>query len=99
MHESMQERMYWVCADAISLATQLGTAHDLPAPDVLRQRVASLFQQMREKGRDAVIPVDDTKEATYALEAFIDEQILRSPMPVTPQMHSQQLQLASLQKK
>jgi type VI secretion system protein ImpK len=97
MHESMQERMYWVCADAISLATQLGTAHDLPAPDVLRQRVASLFQQMREKGRDAGIPVDDTNEATYALAAFMDEQILRSPWPGRQQWMSQPLQLAFFQ--
>lgn len=93
----MQEKMYWVCSDAISLATQLGTAHDLPAPEVLRQRIAALFQQMRDKGRDAGIPVDDTNEAMYALAAFMDEQILRSPWPGRQAWMSQPLQLAFFQ--
>lgn len=94
---SQHEKMYWVCSEAITLATQLGTAHDLPAPDVLRQRISTLFQRMREKGRDNGLSVDDLNEAMYALVAFMDEQILRSPWPGRQQWMAQPLQLLFFQ--
>jgi type VI secretion system protein ImpK len=89
--------MYWVCSEAITLANQLGAAHDLPAPDVLRQRISTLFQRMRDKGRDEGLAVDDLNEAMYALVAFMDEQVLRSPWPGRQQWMAQPLQLMFFQ--
>ncbi len=94
---SSHEKMYWVCSEAVTLATQLGTAHDLPAPDVLRQRISTLFQRMRERGRTEGLSVDDLNEAMYALVAFMDEQILRSPWPGRQQWMAQPLQLMFFQ--
>jgi type VI secretion system protein ImpK len=90
----MMDKMYWACADALSLATQLSWARDLPSPDVLQRRISGLFEQMARKCRDAEIPDEDVNEARYAIAAFMDEQIFRSPWPGRQQWMSQPLQLA-----
>lgn len=89
----MIEQMYWACSDALTLATQLGAARDLPPPDVLSQRISGVFDQMAERARGSRIPDDDVMEAKYALCAFIDEQILRSEWPGRQQWMSRPLQL------
>lgn len=88
------ERMYAVCADAITLATQLSQAPDLPAPEILRQRINSTFENLRHRAQQMDIPSADAMEAIYALAAFMDEQILRSPWPARQQWMAQPLQLA-----
>lgn len=93
MKENLLERMYWVCADAIALATQLGTAPDLPAPDALRQRINATFDALNNRAVQAEIPSGDAMEAIYAIAAFMDEQILRSPWPARQQWMAQPLQL------
>lgn len=93
----MLEQMYWVCADALTLAAQLATAADLPSPEVLRQRIASLFETMRQRAAQVGIAVQDVDEAIYALAAFMDEQILRSPWPGRTQWMAQPLQLVYFQ--
>jgi type VI secretion system protein ImpK len=87
------DKMYWACADAMSLASQLSTARDLPSPDVLQRRISGLFEQMARKCRDAGIPEEDVVDARYAIAAFMDEQIFRSPWPGRQQWMSQPLQL------
>ncbi len=89
----MIEQMYWACADALTLATQLGSARDLPPADVLSQRISGVFDQMADKARGARISDEDVMEAKYALCAFIDEQILRSEWPGRQQWMSRPLQL------
>jgi type VI secretion system protein ImpK len=91
--ENRLEQMYWVCADAIALATQLGTAPDLPAPEVLRQRINATFDALNNRASQMGIPAGDAMEAIYALAAFMDEQILRSPWPARQQWMAQPLQL------
>ena len=71
----MLDKMYWVCADVLTLATQLAAARDLPSPDILQRRIDTLFEQMAQKGREAGITDQDVADAKYALVAFIDEQI------------------------
>jgi len=88
------ERMYAVCADAVTLATQLSQAPDLPAPEILRQRINSTFENLRHRAAQLDIPSADAMEAIYALAAFMDEQILRSPWPARQQWMAQPLQLA-----
>ncbi|HEY2409955.1 MAG TPA: type IVB secretion system protein IcmH/DotU [Polyangiaceae bacterium] len=85
--------MYWVCADCLTLAMQLAGASDLPAPQVLRQRITTLLETMRARGNDANIPQQDVGEAMYAIVAFMDEQILRSEWPGRQQWMNQPLQL------
>lgn len=89
----MMDKMYWACADAMSLASQLSSARDLPSPDVLQRRISGLFEQMARKCRDAGIPEEDVVEARYAIAAFMDEQIFRSPWPGRQQWMSNPLQL------
>lgn len=85
--------MYGVCADAVTLATQLSQAPDLPPPEVLRQRINVTFENLRQRAQQADIPSADAMEAIYALAAFMDEQILRSPWPARQQWMAQPLQL------
>lgn len=74
----MLEQMNWVCSNVITLAMQLSSAQDLPAPEVMRQRIASLLDNMDQRAQQVGIPNEDVLEAKYALVAFIDEQLLRS---------------------
>lgn len=89
----MLDKMYWVCSDVLTLATQLSSARDLPSPDILQRRIDTLFEQMSGKARDAGIPDQDVADAKYALVAFIDEQIFRSPWPGRNQWMGRPLQL------
>jgi type VI secretion system protein ImpK len=93
MSASTLATMYWACSDPLTLAMQLAGARDLPAPDVLQRRVASLFDQMSRKCREAGIPEEDANEAKYAIAAFTDEQIFRSSWPGRQQWMAQPLQL------
>jgi type VI secretion system protein ImpK len=93
MSASILASMYWACSDPLTLAMQLATARDLPAPDVLQRRVASMFDQMATKCRDAGIPEDDANEAKYAIAAFTDEQVFRSSWPGRQHWMAQPLQL------
>ncbi len=89
----MLDKMYWVCSDVLTLATQLSTARDLPSPDILQRRIDTLFEQMAGKAREANVPDPDVADAKYALVAFIDEQIFRSPWPGRNQWMGRPLQL------
>jgi type VI secretion system protein ImpK len=93
MSQTTLAKMYWACADPLSLASQLGAARDLPSADVLQRRVSSLFDQMARKCREAGIPDEDSNEAKYAIAAFTDEQIFRSSWPGRQQWMAQPLQL------
>ena len=89
----MLEQMYWVCSDCLTLAMQLGSAQDLPAPQVLHQRITGLLEAMNARAAEAGIPQGDLSEALYAIVAFMDEQILRSQWSGRQQWMSQPLQL------
>ena len=88
----MLERMYQVCSDVLTLAAQLSSADNLPAPEVLQRRIDSLFEEMSHRARVAQIPSEDVTEAKYALAAFMDEQILRSTWPARTQWMARPLQ-------
>jgi len=85
--------MYWVCSDAITLAAQLAQAQELPQPEVLRQRINGLFSTMAQRARQVGVSDADLREVTYALAAFIDEQILRSSWSGRQMWMAQPLQL------
>lgn len=74
----MLEQMNWVCSNVITLGMQLSSAQDLPAPEVMRQRISSLLDNMHQRAQQVGIPSEDVLEAKYALVAFIDEQLLKS---------------------
>jgi type VI secretion system protein ImpK len=89
----MSDEIYWPCAHALILATQLPTANGLPAPQDLRQRVMDVLDRMVAAARAANVPEADIVEARYALVAFIDEQILKSAWPGRVEWMNQPLQL------
>jgi type VI secretion system protein ImpK len=89
----MIEAMYWTCADAMTLAAQLADAQELPPPDVLRQRINVLFSSMSQRGKQAGITDTDLRDATYAIAALMDEQLLRSNWTGRTAWMAQPLQL------
>ncbi|MBN2194438.1 MAG: type IVB secretion system protein IcmH/DotU [Polyangiaceae bacterium] len=89
----MLEKMYWVCSDAVTLGGQLSSADNLPSLEVLQRRIESLFEDMGHRARQVQVPAEDVMEAKYALCAFMDEQILRSPWPGRTQWMGRPLQL------
>jgi type VI secretion system protein ImpK len=89
----LMDRMYLACADAMSLGTQLATAQNLPSVDEVQSRIATLFETMGRKCREYGIPEEDGADARYAICAFMDEQILRSPWPGKTQWLARPLQL------
>lgn len=89
----MGDEIYWPCAHALILATQLPTAAGLPAANELRQRIVDVLDRMVGAARAAHLPETDIVEARYALVAFIDEQILKSAWPGRVEWMSQPLQL------
>ena len=88
----MIDKMYWACAGALSLATQIGLAHALPPADELQRRISSMLDQMSRRCRDVGIPEEDFNEARYAIAAFMDEQVLRNDWPGRNQWLSRPLQ-------
>jgi type VI secretion system protein ImpK len=88
------EKAYVACADVITLAMQLSTSRELPSLEVLQRRLESLFDQMAVKGRELGIPDADVADMRYAVVAFVDEQILKSPWPGRNQWMARPLQLA-----
>ncbi len=89
----MAGELYWACADVLSLGARLSTARDLPPPDVLQRRIEGLLDQMARKARDAGATDADVADAKYALVAYLDEQILKSPWPGRQQWLANPLQL------
>ncbi len=71
--------MYWASADMLALAARLSSASDLPAADVLARRITALLDAMDKKCADGGVPRGDIEDAKYAVVAFVDEQIFRSP--------------------
>jgi type VI secretion system protein ImpK len=88
----MIDKMYWACAGALSLATQVGLAHGLPSADELQRRISGMFDQMSRRCREVGIDEADYNEARYAIAAFIDEQVLRADWPGRQQWLSRPLQ-------
>ncbi len=88
----MLDLMYWTCAEVLSLGAQLGTARDLPPPDVLQRRIATLFDEMDKRGSQVGLQKRDLDDARYAIVAFIDEQLFRSPWPGRQQWMLEPLQ-------
>lgn len=89
----MIDSMYWTCGEVLSLAAQLADARDLPAPDVLKRRIATLLDDMDRRGLEAGITKRDLDEAKYAIVAFVDEQLFRAPWQGRQQWMLEPLQL------
>jgi type VI secretion system protein ImpK len=85
--------MYWTCAELLTLGAQLGSAQDLPQPDVLARRIATLFDEMEKRGLDAKIEKRDLDDARYAIVAFLDEQLFKAPWAGRQQWMLEPLQL------
>jgi type VI secretion system protein ImpK len=89
----MIDSMYWTCAELLSLGAQLGGAQDLPPPDVLSRRIASLLDEMEKRGLEAKIEKRDLDDARYAIVAFLDEQLFKAPWSGRQQWMLEPLQL------
>ena len=74
----MIPRMYWTCAEVLSVGAQLSEAPELPSPDVLKRRIGALLDDMSRRCLELGVPKRDLDDARYALVAFIDEQLFRA---------------------
>lgn len=86
-------KMYDACSDPLILASQLATARELPAADVLQRRISTVFEKMASKCREAGFDDQDVTDARYAIAALMDEQVFRSSWSGRQQWMSQPLQL------
>jgi type VI secretion system protein ImpK len=75
----MIDSTYWTTGEILSLGAQLAEARDLPAPDVLKRRIAMLLEDMEKRALEYNLPKRDIDDVKYAIVAFIDEQIFRAP--------------------
>jgi len=89
----LTDALYWASADALALAARLATARDLPSADVLQRRIVTLLEEMERKAVEGGVSREDVHMAKYAIVAFIDEQISRSPWPGKQQWTLEPLQL------
>jgi type VI secretion system protein ImpK len=89
----MIREMYWVAAEVLSVGAQLADAPGLPAPDVMKRRVATLLEELERRGAEAGIARADLEEAKYAIVAFIDEQLFRASWQGRQQWMLEPLQL------
>ncbi len=79
--------------EPIALALQLQTASEFGAAEVLRERTRRLLRQAEREAQDAGYDRDDTREATFAVVAFLDETIQGSAWSDREQWLAQPLQL------
>ena len=79
--------------EPLALALQLQTAAEFGAADVLRERTRKLLRRAERDAQDAGYDRDDTREATFAVVAFLDETIQGSSWSDREQWLAQPLQL------
>jgi type VI secretion system protein ImpK len=70
--------MYWACGEVLSVGAQLAEAPNLPSPEVLKRRVATLLEDMDRRGLELGLTKRDLDDAKCAIVAFIDEQLFRA---------------------
>lgn len=75
----MIDKMYWACGEVLSVGAQLAEAPNLPSPEIMKRRVATLLEDMDRRGAELGIPKVDLEAARYAIVAFIDEQLFKAP--------------------
>ena len=79
--------------EPLALALQLQTTAEIGDAEVLRERTRRLLRQAERGAQDAGYDRDDTREATFAVVAFLDETIQGSAWGDREQWLAQPLQL------
>ncbi|MBX3231380.1 MAG: type IVB secretion system protein IcmH/DotU [Labilithrix sp.] len=74
----MIDKMYWACGEVLSASAQFAEAPNLPSPDIMKRRIATLLEDMERKATELGIQKRDLDDAKYAIVAFIDEQLFRA---------------------
>lgn len=74
----MKPRLADLCAECFMLILHLRANRELGDPEVLRQRIKELLNQLERKVHGANIEVAKLQQARYALVALIDETIFSS---------------------
>ena len=79
--------------EPLALVPQLQAAAEFGDAEVLRERTRRLLRQAERAAQDAGYDRDDTREASFAVVAFLDETIQRSGWSDREQWLAQPLQL------
>ena len=79
MTSPLLQAVHQSCGEALALATHFATSSDLPPASLLKQRAADLLDRMAATASKAGLCAEDIGDIQYALVAFMDEQILKSP--------------------
>ena len=75
INDSQVQALPGLCTDLFSLLVYLRESQAFDSPDALYDRIASLFNTMDRKAREARIADVDIQDVKYALVAFIDETV------------------------
>lgn len=79
MSETMiKPRLADLCSECFMLILHLRANQELGEPEVLRQRIKEMLNQLERKVHDANIDLAKLQQARYALVALIDETIFSS---------------------
>lgn len=71
------EPMYAACFDLLTLASQLAQGATPPHVADLQRHVAGMLATMQTRARDANIPPEDVRDATFPIFAFLDELLVQ----------------------
>ncbi len=77
-HYQVAQKLSEVCSNVFSLILHLRASDDFGEPNTLRSKVITLFDSMKNKGKELGIDEEELNEAQYALVAFLDETIANS---------------------
>ena len=90
---SASGRLATFYGEPLALVPQLQAAAEFGDAEVLRERTRRLLRQAERGAQDAGYDRDDTREASFAVVAFLDETIQRSGWSDREQWLAQPLQL------
>jgi len=86
-------RLVDLCSEWLSLVIAIRRLRELPDPSGLRARALELKVRLEQEARDAGFSAADTEAAIYALVAFLDESVLRTPGAARAAWYERPLQL------
>jgi type VI secretion system protein ImpK len=89
----LMDAAYWLCADLLTLAAQIGLRGLQPAEANLRTHIDQLLVSLRESARSVGIRAEDAEEMQYAIVALLDELLVQTEWPGRAEWYRSPLQL------
>jgi len=76
--ETKETHLTDICGECLMLIVQLRITHQFGEPDILRERILKLLDEIEREARMHGYTMDDIQNVKFALVAFLDESIIAS---------------------